>query len=78
MLDFPAVALEAGIDPFAALRDADIDAAILSRHDMTIPADRAAWLLDGVAERSGMADFGIRIAIRRRLANLGVAGLLLG
>lgn len=51
LLDFPAVALEAGIDPYSALRDAGIDIALLSRGDMTIPADRVAWLLDGVAER---------------------------
>ena len=78
LLDFPAVALEAGIDPYAALRAARIDPAILARPDITIAADRVAWLLDGVAERSGIADLGIRIAMRRRLANLGVAGLVLG
>ena len=78
LLDFPAVALEAGIDPYAALRDAGIDIALLSRGDMTIPADRVAWLLDGVAERAGIADLSLRMAMRRRLANLGVAGLVLG
>jgi AraC-like DNA-binding protein len=59
------------------LSAAGIDAAILDRPDLTIPADRVAWLLDGVAERSGLADLGIRIAMRRRLASLGVAGLVL-
>lgn len=78
LLDFPAVALEAGIDPYAALRAAGIDMGLISRGDMTIPADRVAWLLDGVAEKAGIADLGIRIAMRRRLANLGVAGLVLG
>lgn len=78
LLDFPAVALEAGIDPYAALQEAGIDPASLSRADLTLPTDRVAWLLDGVAERSGLADLGIRIAMRRRLANLGVAGLVLG
>ncbi|MFN5758796.1 MAG: AraC family transcriptional regulator [Sphingomonadaceae bacterium] len=78
LLDFPAVALEAGIDPYVALRGAGIDVGLISRGDMTIPADRVAWLLDGVAEKAGIADLGIRIAMRRRLANLGVAGLVLG
>lgn len=78
LLDFPAVALEAGIDPYAALRDAGIDIALISRGDMTIPADQVAWLLDGVAEKAGIPDLGLRIAMRRRLANLGVAGLVLG
>ena len=78
LLDFPAVALEAGVDPYAALRDAGIDVALISRGDMTFPADRVAWLLDGVAEKASIPDLGIRIAMRRRLANLGVAGLVLG
>ena len=78
LLDFPAVALEAGIDPHAALRKAGIDASLIMRGDMTIPAERVAWLLDGVAERTNTPDLGIRIAMRRRLANLGVAGLVLG
>lgn len=78
LLDFPAVALEAGVDPYVALRAAGIDVGLISRGDMTIPADRVAWLLDSVAEKAGIADLGIRIAMRRRLANLGVAGLVLG
>lgn len=78
LLDFPAVALEAGIDPYAALREAGIDGAILTRAELTISSDKVAWLLDSAAERSGLEDFGIRIAMRRRLANLGVAGLVLG
>ncbi len=78
LLDFPAVALELGIDPYAALHRVGIDPASLSRADVTLPADRVAWLLEGVAEKSGVADLAIRIAMRRRLANLGVAGLVLG
>lgn len=78
LLDLPAIALEAGIDPYAALREAGIDAGTLHLPDVTIPADRVAWLLDGLAERSGISDLGIRIAMRRRLANLGVIGLVLG
>lgn len=78
LLDFPAIALEAGIDPYAPMRAAGIDVRLISRGDLTFPADRVAWLLDSVAEQSGIADLGIRIAIRRRLANLGVAGLVLG
>lgn len=77
LLDFSAVMTEAGADPVAALRAAQIDPRILSRPDMMIPADRVAWLLDGVAERSGIPDLAIRMAFRRRMANLGVAGLVL-
>ena len=77
LMDFPAVVLEAGVDPWGALRAANIDASVLTRPDLTIPADRVAWLLDGVAEQSGLADLAIRLAMRRRMANLGVAGLVL-
>jgi AraC-like DNA-binding protein len=78
LIDFPAIALEAGIDPNAALREARIDAASLSRPDVTIPAERVAWLLDRVAGKHGLHDLGVRIAMRRRLASLGIAGLVLG
>lgn len=78
LLDLPAIALEAGIDPYPALREAGIDPANLARADVTIPADKVAWLLDGLAERYGIADLGLRLATRRRLANMGVAGLVLG
>ncbi|MFN5780442.1 MAG: AraC family transcriptional regulator ligand-binding domain-containing protein, partial [Novosphingobium sp.] len=36
------------------------------------------WLLDGLAERYAIPDLGLRLAARRRLANMGVAGLVLG
>lgn len=78
LLDLPAVALEAGIDPYEPLREAQIDPAMLLRPEVTIPAERVAWLLDGIAEHHDLPDFGIRIAMRRRLANIGVAGLVLG
>lgn len=78
LLDLPAVALEAGIDPYPAMREAGIDPDTLHRPDLTLSTDRVAWMLDGMAERAGIADLGIRIAMRRRLANLGVIGLVLG
>lgn len=78
LLDLPAVVIEAGGDPYPALREARIDPAILARADLTIPAETVAWLLDGLAERYGLADLGLRLATRRRLANIGVAGLVLG
>lgn len=77
LLDLPAVVLAAGCDPYPALREAGIDPGTLSRADVTIPADTVAWLLDGLAERHGIADLGLRLATHRRLANIGVAGLVL-
>lgn len=77
LLDLPAILLEAGVDPGPALRLADIDPKVITLPDMMIPADRVAWLLDALAERYGLADLAIRLAFRRRLANIGVAGLVL-
>lgn len=78
LLDLPAVALEAGFDPYAALREVGIAPADLARPDLTFPAEAVAWLLDGLAERFAVPDLGIRIAMRRRLANMGAPGLVLG
>ena len=78
LLDLPAVVLEAGGDPYPALRKAGIDPAVLARADLTIPAETVAWHLDGLAERHAIPDLGLRLAARRRLANMGVAGLVLG
>lgn len=78
LLDLPAVVLEAGFDPFPALQQAGIDPADLARAELTFPAEKVAWLLDGLAEQYAIPDLGIRIAMRRRFANLGVAGLVLG
>src|SRR5512137_2305652 len=75
--DFPAVALQAGLDPRQELRRAGIDPGVCSRPDQQVPADRAGWLLETAAERSGLPDFGIRLAMRRQTAHLGVAGLVL-
>lgn len=77
LLDLPAVALEVGIDPYAALREAGIDPSLLDRPDATLPAESVGWILERLAERHDMPDLGIRIAMRRRLANIGVAGLVL-
>lgn len=78
LLDLTAVVIEAGGDPYPALREAGIDPASLARADLTFPAETVAWLLDGLADRYGIADLGLRIATRRRMANIGFAGLVLG
>ncbi len=78
LLDLPAVALDAGVEPYSAMQKAGINADTLQLPHLTFPADKVAWLLDDLAARSGKADFSIRLAMRRRLANLGVIGLILG
>lgn len=78
LADFAAVALEAGIDPHKAMRKAGVDATALTKPDCLIATDHVAWLLETSAESSGLPDFAIRLAMRRRLANLGVTGLVLG
>lgn len=76
--DLPAVAMELGFDPLPLMREAGIAPEALGGLDAPVAADRAAWLLDTIAQRSGHADLGVRLAMRRRLSHLGVAGLVLG
>lgn len=78
LADYPALALEVGLDPIAGLRRAEIDPVVLTKPDLTIPSERVAWLLENEADRCGLPDFAVRLAMRRRLVNLGVTGLVLG
>lgn len=75
--DFPAVALEAGLDPYAELRRAGIDPGIFTQPDLLVASDSVATLLEGAAKRSGLPDFALRLAMRRQIAHLGVSGLVL-
>lgn len=77
LADFPETALQAGLDPLAELRAAGIDPAVCRQGDMPVSSLRAGRLLENAAEHSGLADFAIRLAMRRQVAHLGVSGLVL-
>ena len=66
-----------GLDPHAELARYGLPPGVCGLPDLRISADAVARLLEGAAERSGCADFAIRLAQRRKAAHLGVAGLVL-
>jgi AraC-like DNA-binding protein len=75
--DFAEIAGPAGIDPVSLCRAVGIPASALSDPDEKVRSDAVAALLDLTARQSGIDDFALRMAERRRPANWGVAGLLM-
>ncbi|TQM32469.1 AraC family transcriptional regulator ligand-binding domain-containing protein [Nocardia bhagyanarayanae] len=66
-----------GLDPIALLRTAGLDPAGLSLQDRWVPAAAIADVLERTAAASGCEDFGLRLAERRRFANLGPLSLVI-
>lgn len=75
--DFPEIARSAGIDPMMLCRAVGIPASALSDPDEKIRGDALTALLDLAARQSGVEDFALRMAERRRPSNWGVTGLLM-
>ena len=65
-----------GIDPYALLSTFRINAASLNNPDNMLPLDAVCQLLEHSAAAAGVEDFGLRMAEKRRLSNLGSIGLL--
>ncbi|WP_431956475.1 AraC family transcriptional regulator [Nocardia lijiangensis] len=66
-----------GLDPVRLVRDAGLDPASLSLQDRWVPAAAIAGLLERSALEARCEDFGLRLAARRRFANLGPLSLVL-
>lgn len=66
-----------GLDPAPLMRDAGLDPAGLCEPDRWAPAHLFYALLESSARASGCDDFGLRLAERRRFANLGPLSLAL-
>lgn len=66
-----------GLDPAGLVREAGLDPAGLALQDRWAPAAAIATLLERSAARSGCQDFGLRLAERRRFANLGPLSLVI-
>jgi len=75
--DLAEIAEPAGLDPAALCRAVGIPASALSDPDEKIRADAVGALLDLAARQSGLADFALRLAQRRRPSHWGVVGLLM-
>ena len=76
LTDYVEVARAVGLDPYRLADGVGIPRAALSDPDLKISADAVRRLLEASAERSGAEDFGLRIAERRRLSNLGALALI--
>ena len=70
------VARSAGLDPYRMIAQCDLPAACLTDTEIKVPAIAAARLLEESAQRSGKIDFGLRLAERRSLSNVGALALL--
>ncbi|WP_067675663.1 AraC family transcriptional regulator [Nocardia miyunensis] len=75
--DYVALGQSLGLDPARLLREAGLDPASLSMQDRWVPASAVTELLEHSAAESGREDFGLLLAERRRLSNLGPLGLVI-
>jgi AraC-like DNA-binding protein len=70
------LARSVGLDPYRIVAAEGLPATCLTDPDLKVSADAVVRVLERSAKRSGMEDFGLRLAETRRLSNLGAIGLL--
>ncbi|MFX0578288.1 AraC family transcriptional regulator [Nocardia nepalensis] len=75
--DYVALGQSLGLAPVELIRASGLDPASLSLQDRWVPAEAIADLLERSAIASGCEDFGLRLAERRRFANLGPLSLVI-
>lgn len=73
---FVQLAASFGLNPVRLARSARLPAAALTEPDLPVPAGRIATLLNLAAEQSGVEDFGLRLADKRRMSTVGPLALL--
>lgn len=66
-----------GVDGFAILRQVGLSPAMIANSEAMLPAEAVMGALDLAAERSHTVTFGLRMAERRSLADMGPVSLLL-
>jgi len=76
LTNYAEIARSVGLDPLAQLRAARIDPECLRNPDLKIPIERAHVLLESSAHAARVEDFGLRMAMSRRLSNLGLIALV--
>ncbi|MBV8479966.1 MAG: AraC family transcriptional regulator [Actinobacteria bacterium] len=77
LMNFGEVCRQFGLDPLRLVRQAGLDAGVLSDPDLRIPASRVAAALEGAAAGSGCLTIGLRMAESRRLSDFGAVSLLM-
>jgi AraC-like DNA-binding protein len=70
------VAKSVGLDPYATITRCGVPAACLTDPEVKVSAVAVVRLLEESAQRSGKFDFGLRLAERRSLSNIGALALL--
>lgn len=70
------LAREVGVDAYKLAAAAGVPAAALTDPDLKISSIGMGRMYEEAAERSGVEDFALRIAEKRRLSNIGLVGLL--
>lgn len=65
-----------GLDPAELAAQARLPVQALSQPDLLVAASSVATLLDLAAARTGIEDFGLRLADTRRMSNMGPMALL--
>jgi AraC-like DNA-binding protein len=70
------VARSVGLEPLAMLRKAKLPLASLDQQDLRIPVSGVRRLMEMSATESGVAEFGLRMAERGGLPNLGPVALV--
>jgi AraC-like DNA-binding protein/septum formation topological specificity factor MinE len=73
---FAALVSAYGLDPLALATEARLPAQALSEPDLLVAASSIAALLELAAARTGAEDFGLRLADKRRMSNMGPIALL--
>ncbi|MCJ0762375.1 AraC family transcriptional regulator [Variovorax terrae] len=74
---YAALAQSAGLDPFAMMRKAGLPRRCLEDNEMLISLEAVCRLLDQCAEASRMEAFGLRLASRRHISELGAVSLVM-
>jgi AraC-like DNA-binding protein len=74
--DYVDVARSVGLDPYRLIAEFRLPPASLTDPDIKVSAAAVGRLLEESARRAGRIDFGLRLADRRTLANLGALALL--
>jgi len=78
LMHFGELARQVGLNPQLLLQEIGLDRRALTEPDLRVPADKVAAVLERAAERSGIANFGLRMAESRQLSDLGALSLLIG
>ena len=76
LTDYVGVAKAAGLDPYRLIAKFGLPAACLTDPEVKVSAAAVGRLLEESARESGRDDFGLLLAERRTLANLGAVALL--